>query len=593
MRAEQRNVPFSGYYSHFPPKSFGVKVETHRISDISKKILVLTKDVKAGEVIYEEYPIVAVLDTDLQTQGTYCTQCLRTIEPSMSIKSPESPAFEAIYCSVECQKTAKSQYHNLLFTLEPPLPPHIPAEPVTPENLEARRKAHTQYADYLKTTAHGHSAPLLVARFIARQVASEMSKLIPDTTQPASSTQKDYTGADGGDYLLADHFERLRYLEVTPPKEELELITAVLETVLPGLNSFVTDERYATLVAKMAYNTFGVYYDGGRDDKPIPSARPEDIERTRIPVGTSRQVGSAVYTVSSYLAHSCDPNARPEFTGGTAQLHLIAARDMKAGEELTVAYVDVTRHEDESVIDCRRRRRTELAPDSRSGPASKMSSPKLSYLTIPALRKHAATVIFAHGLGESGHVWKTFAQQIQLATPALQQTKWILLHALRRLVATDDKVAMMPSWFDDRGVTSDDNLRMLEFTDSLSDLIEMEMKSSQISSEQIFLGGYGQGGEIVLAAGLTLNKKMLSSHAKQIPIFWSVGTADAAIIGIARQSVEFLEHNGFPVSHGAIEPMGISFNIYRGLGGATETIVVGDLTKWLDNICTALPHQRL
>ncbi|KIK67618.1 hypothetical protein GYMLUDRAFT_215760 [Collybiopsis luxurians FD-317 M1] len=351
-----------GYYLNFPPKSFGVKIETHKIGDVSKKTLVLTKDVKAGEVIYQEFPLVAALDSDLQAAGTYCTQCLRAVEPSMSIKSPESPAFEAVYCSAACQIAAKSRYHSLLFTLDRPLPPHIPMEDVTPDKLEERRKAHTQYADYLKTKANGHAAPLLVARFIARQVALEMNKLIPDTSSDsAASAFPDYTDADGGDYLLADHFERLRYVEVTPPKEELELLTNVLETVLPGLNSFVTDERYATLVAKMAYNAFGVYYDGGRADKPAGSARPEDIERTRAPVGTSRQVGSAVYTVSSYLAHSCDPNARPEFPAGTSNLHLVATRDLKTGEELTVAYVDVIQHEGESVADCRRRRRMELA----------------------------------------------------------------------------------------------------------------------------------------------------------------------------------------------------------------------------------------
>ncbi|KAF9062225.1 hypothetical protein BDP27DRAFT_1336916 [Rhodocollybia butyracea] len=348
-----------GYYNKFPPQSLGVKVETRMVGDISKKALVLTKDVQVGEVIYKEFPIVGALDSDLQPKGLYCTQCLREVEPSMSIKSPESPVYEAVYCSQACQSLAKPQHHNLLFTLERPLPPQIPLDEITPEKLEARRKAHTQFADYLKNQAYGHSAPLLVARFIARQVASEMNKLIPGSSGIPSS--QDYAGADDEEYLLADHIERLRYVEITPPQEELKLITAVLDTVLPGLDSLVTEERYSTLLGKMAYNAFGVYYDGARDDKPAPTARPEDIERTRTPMGTSRQIGSAVYTVSSYLAHSCDPNARPSFNAGNSQLHLIANRDLKAGEELTVAYVDVAQRQDESVEECRRRRRMELA----------------------------------------------------------------------------------------------------------------------------------------------------------------------------------------------------------------------------------------
>ncbi|KAJ3740960.1 hypothetical protein DFH05DRAFT_1507880 [Lentinula detonsa] len=352
-----------GYYLKFPPKSFGVKVETRKVGDISKKALVLTKDVKAGEVIYKEFPIVAALDSDLHAAGTHCSHCLRSVEPSMSIKPPESPALETIYCSVACQSAAKIEHHNLLFTLERPLPQEIPLDPITPEKLDERRKAQAQFATYLKTEALGHAAPLLVARFVARQVNFEMSKLISSTSTKTTtiSDQTDFTDADGGDYLLADHFERLRYVDVNLPKNGMNLLTEVLNSAMPGLDALVTDERYATLLGKMAYNAYGVFYNGGRDDKPLTNDRPEDIERTRIPLGTSRQIGSAVYTVSSYLAHSCEPSARPSFDAGTSQVHLIATRDLKAGEELTVAYVDVTQHEGESVVDCRRRRRMELA----------------------------------------------------------------------------------------------------------------------------------------------------------------------------------------------------------------------------------------
>ena len=59
------------------------------------------------------------------------------------------------------------------------------------------------------------------------------------------------------------------------------------------------------------------------------------------------------------LTHSCDPSART-FFDGTSELNLIATRALKAGDEVTVAYVDVTRHDGESVQECRRRRRMEL-----------------------------------------------------------------------------------------------------------------------------------------------------------------------------------------------------------------------------------------
>lgn len=42
-------------------------------------------------------------------------------------------------------------------------------------------------------------------------------------------------------------------------------------------------------------------------------------------------------------------------------MHLIATRDIKAGDEITVSYVDASIHEEEDVVQARYRRRKELA----------------------------------------------------------------------------------------------------------------------------------------------------------------------------------------------------------------------------------------
>ena len=42
-------------------------------------------------------------------------------------------------------------------------------------------------------------------------------------------------------------------------------------------------------------------------------------------------------------------------------MSIIASRDLKKGDELTIAFVDVNQRPHETVLDCRRRRRVELA----------------------------------------------------------------------------------------------------------------------------------------------------------------------------------------------------------------------------------------
>ena len=85
----------------------------------------------------------------------------------------------------------------------------------------------------------------------------------------------------------------------------------------------------------------------------------------RIQLRKSYFINQAVPYLSNtchQLGHSCDPAARPSFDEtSTSELSLIALRDLKKGDELTMAYVNVTQRPEESVTDARRRRRQELA----------------------------------------------------------------------------------------------------------------------------------------------------------------------------------------------------------------------------------------
>ncbi|KAG6841832.1 hypothetical protein C0991_006239 [Blastosporella zonata] len=333
-------------------------MNTHIESRGDRKVVVLNKDFAAGELIYKEKPVVAVLDADLQESGKYCAHCLRSIDSGMSTVLPEVNPILSTFCSKACLIANESQSHNLLFTLEPPLPAEFMQSlpPNVKQQSDADRKdAQEAFVAHIKKEPR--AASLLVARFIARQVAVETAKL----TRSAHE-KSDFTDAEKiGSYMLADHLERLRFIDVKPNTDELKALVDILRISLPGLEHFVTDDRHALLLGKMVYNAFGVCFGAGRDDKPQPTARTEDVEKTRTPYGTSRQIGSAFYTLSSYLPHSCAPNARPSFSEGTSELHLIANRDLKAGDELSVAYVDVTQKDGESAIECRRRRRFELA----------------------------------------------------------------------------------------------------------------------------------------------------------------------------------------------------------------------------------------
>ncbi|KAF8528939.1 MAS20-domain-containing protein [Hysterangium stoloniferum] len=341
-----------GYYDHFPKKDMNVSVKSAIMkvgenSPTKKDVLIITKDVEVGEVIYKEDPIITVLDPDLESVGSHCSQCLRKINPGVSIRLPDDP-LQTSYCSQACQTKARLESYGILFGSEPPIP-DTPPPSATDKKL--RTKAQEELVSHLRK---GKTAPLLVARLIAKQLAEEIAN-VSSNSVPNHST----SATSEKDYNLYDHIERLRYLALPVDDEETALLSQILKTSVPGLEQMLTSERYAIFKGKILYNAIGVCFGEGRD-KPSSNTKSED-ERTRTMYGTDRQTGSGLYLVSSYLAHSCSPSARPSFPEGTSTLHLIANHALKKGDELTIAYVDILQREGETTQEAHLRRRRELA----------------------------------------------------------------------------------------------------------------------------------------------------------------------------------------------------------------------------------------
>jgi SET domain-containing protein len=57
-------------------------------------------------------------------------------------------------------------------------------------------------------------------------------------------------------------------------------------------------------------------------------------------VDPNSSAGSAIYITASLLNHSCDPNVIVSFPRGNATAVFSAARDVAAGEQLTISYMD-------------------------------------------------------------------------------------------------------------------------------------------------------------------------------------------------------------------------------------------------------------
>ncbi|KAJ3569193.1 hypothetical protein NP233_g5218 [Leucocoprinus birnbaumii] len=231
----------------------------------------------------------------------------------------------------------------------------------------------------------------------------------------------------------------------------------------------------------------------------------------------------------------------------------------------------------------------------------------LRAVTIPAIKKHTASVIFIHGLGDTGFGWKPVMDMLR-EDKGLQHVKWILPHApnlaanvspstLRLLTpsptqrVTANMGMEMPSWFDIYSFSFDsdeDKSGMLKSKGLITKIIEDEIASG-IDANRIFLGGFSQGGAMTLLTGLTGQHKlaglavlsgwlplrnefkgMISEHGISMPIFWGHGSRDPLVqLPLATRSVEFLEKTlGIPRVT-KLGETGVSLNVYQGMEHST------------------------
>jgi lysophospholipase-2 len=134
-------------------------------------------------------------------------------------------------------------------------------------------------------------------------------------------------------------------------------------------------------------------------------------------------------------------------------------------------------------------------------PSQTMATP-----IVNATTKHTATVIFLHGLGDTGHGWSQLFHQIRLP-----YVRYVCPSA-KVMPVTLNGGMRMSSWFDIRGLapgSSEDEQGIREAAEFLQSLIAEEEKKG-IDRSRIIVGGFSQGGAVALYSSFTTPQKSLA-----------------------------------------------------------------------------------
>ncbi|KAK4232365.1 Phospholipase/carboxylesterase/thioesterase [Podospora fimiseda] len=234
--------------------------------------------------------------------------------------------------------------------------------------------------------------------------------------------------------------------------------------------------------------------------------------------------------------------------------------------------------------------------------ASLVRSPPLLF---PATARHTATVIFIHGLGDTGAGWASAVENWR-RRQRLDEVKFILPNA-PHIPITCNWGMRMPGWYDIKRLDGnaeslrrdEDEPGVLVSQAYFHELIQKEIDSG-IPADRIVIGGFSQGGAMSIFAGLTSKVKLagivgLSSYLllslkfadlvpkptpnQDTPIFLGHGDSDQVVnYELGKKSYDLLKGLGFKAT----------FKTYPGMGHSACLEELDDIENFLKERLPAL-----
>ena len=225
-----------------------------------------------------------------------------------------------------------------------------------------------------------------------------------------------------------------------------------------------------------------------------------------------------------------------------------------------------------------------------------MTTPRA--IVIPAVKKHTATLICVHGLGDSGAGW-TFLAENWRRRNKFEDMAFVFPSA-PNIPITVNMGMQMPGWYDilnfDTLNRSDDEPGILRSQRYLHSLINQQVADG-IPPSRIILGGFSQGGAVSLFSGPTFRERLagvfgLSSYQlvpekfdtlmaetgtegkirQKPPIFMGHGEADPLVkFEWGKKTAEGLKERGFDVE----------FHSYPGLPHSADPKEIDALEEWV------------
>ncbi|PSN44796.1 SET and MYND domain-containing protein 5 [Blattella germanica] len=331
-------------------------VEVRVIGEPKGKGLFAVKPFKAGEVIFEERPLVCCQFAWNYAYGYLaCDFCLRPLEsaeenvrrltrkkdlilpyphccPTNKETHTDCPSCGVQYCNTSCKDQAWNQYHRTLC-----LRSHL-------------HNANHPLEQLNEAWKHMHYPPesasiMLLARMVATvQQAEDPAGAMHLFLQFCHRTVNEEE--EIAHKLLGEQFSG-----------QLQLLRELMAQALysDSVQEWFMPDGFRSLVALVGTNAQGVGTSPFSEwvkkvtELELPTDEKQKLDSFIDKLyedlddelgGFLNTEGSALYPLQSACNHSCEPNAMPTFPHSNFQLTMCAIKDIAPGEEIYISYLD-------------------------------------------------------------------------------------------------------------------------------------------------------------------------------------------------------------------------------------------------------------
>ena len=311
------------------PKS---KIVVKYANKFRGKGLFAIKKIRKGETILNEQPLVSQQEGEDQL----CHNCKKFLVSAEILIRLECKSVAALkkpsdigvpipcrmncgtyFCSVECEKSAFCDYHQVLCSSKNP-----------------RMSSFDRYCISHSENYIFYAAARVVASVIVRYMTSKSFSI---AWEPYAGVCRAKTWWDGTGETSKKEITDMKIRTF----QAVRLLQSGLSRYLDEWTSaLVCTENFSSIISMFEKNALAVTI-------PSPVHQyldkfPEECNKYSGLDCLSPASGTALYTIQSCANHSCNPNAEivTDVSQQSAYCHMIAVRDIQIGDEICISYID-------------------------------------------------------------------------------------------------------------------------------------------------------------------------------------------------------------------------------------------------------------